>query len=272
MDSRDRPKKYWPPDGPGSTDVRRALPSTPGLPSTSGRLVALAVAALASLQLSAVADAEQALTPHTARYDVRISVLGGTLVSEVTKAGPGYMAKSVIKPTGMSRMVARGVIQESSYFLVDSDGVQPTQYRSIDTLSSEDQTVSLDFDAREHAVDGVVNDREFHTSFDGRVHDRVSIQYELMLDLLNGDAAEQYSMIDGDELKLLKVTNVGRRNVEVPYGKFEATGIQHARENSSRTTTLWCAKELGYLPVIIEQHRDGKLRVRAVLTSYEPTL
>jgi hypothetical protein len=29
-------------------------------------------------------------------------------------------------------------------------------------------------------------------------------------------------------------------------------------------------EELGYLPVIIEQHRDGKLRVRAVLTSYEP--
>ena len=39
----------------------------------------------------------------------------------------------------------------------------------------------------------------------------------------------------------------------------------------------WCGnpvmlfEELGYLPVIIEQHRKGKLQVRAVLTRYEPT-
>jgi hypothetical protein len=58
--------------------------------------------------------------------------------------------------------------------------------------------------------------------------------------------------------------------VEVPFGIFDVTGIQHSRENSSRVTTLWCAEKLGYLPVIIEQHRKGKLGVRAVLTSYEP--
>jgi hypothetical protein len=210
------------------------------------------------------------LTPHKARYDVRISVLSGTLSSEVTAAEPGFMANTVIKPTGMSRMIARGVIQESSYFLLSPDGVQPAQYRSIDTLSSEDETVTLDFDWREHTVQGVVNDRSFHSELDGRVHDRVSIQYELMLDLLNGAAEEQYWMLDGDELKLLNVTSVGTRTVEVPFGTFDVTGIQHSRENSSRVTTLWCAEKLGYLPVIIEQHRKGKLGVRAVLTSYEP--
>jgi hypothetical protein len=238
------------------------------LPTTTG----IALAALAAmLQWPAPAQAERTLTPHTARYDVRISVLGGTLTSEVTEAPPGFMANSVIRPTGISRMVARGVIQESSYFLLDPDGVLPAQYRSVDTLSSDDQTVSLDFDWREHTVDGVVNDREFHTELDGRVHDRVSIQYELMFDLLNGGAEKQYWMLDGDELKLLNVTNVGTRTVEVPFGTFEVTGIQHSKENSTRVTTLWCAEKLGYLPVIIEQHRKGKLGVRAVLASYEPT-
>jgi hypothetical protein len=229
-----------------------------------------AIGPAALLLLSAGAYAESGLTPHKARYDVRISVLSGTLSSEVTAAEPGFMANTVIKPTGMSRMIARGVIQESSYFLLSPDGVQPAQYRSIDTLSSEDETVTLDFDWREHTVQGVVNDRSFHSELDGRVHDRVSIQYELMLDLLNGAAEEQYWMLDGDELKLLNVTSVGTRTVEVPFGIFDVTGIQHSRENSSRVTTLWCAEKLGYLPVIIEQHRKGKLGVRAVLTSYEP--
>lgn len=209
------------------------------------------------------------LTPHKAQYDVKISVLGGTLTSEVTAAGSGFMANSVIEPTGMSRIVARGAIQESSFFLTDADGVQPTQYRSIDTLSSDKQTVSLDFDWRENTVNGSVNDVGFQWELEGRVHDRVSIQYELMLDLLQGQTSTRYSMLDGDELKILQVKNIGERTVKTPYGTFQATGIQHNKENSSRITTLWCAKELGYLPVVIEQHRGGKLRVRAVLTDYQ---
>ena len=232
---------------------------------------AISAIAATTLQLAAPAYAEGGLTPHKASYDVKISVLSGTLVSEVTHAGPGYMANTVIKPTGISSMLARGVIQESSYFLPDTDGVLPAQYRSIDTLSSDDAIVSLDFDWREQQVEGVVNDEKFESNLDGRVHDRVSIQYELMHDLQNGGAEDQYWMLDGDELKLLNVNNVGTRIVKVPYGEFEVVGIQHSKENSTRITTLWCAEELGYLPVIIEQHRKGKLGVRAVLRTYEPT-
>jgi hypothetical protein len=238
-------------------------------PTNPTTLVAAGLAAF--LLLAVPAHAGKGLTPHKARYDVRISVLSGTLSSEVTAAEPGFMANTLIKPTGMSRMIARGAIQESSYFLLDTKGVQPAQYRSIDTLSSEDENVALDFDWREGTVAGVVNDHTFQTALEGRVHDRVSIQYELMLDLLDGAAEEQYWMLDGDELKLLNVTNVGTRTVEVPFGTFEVTGIQHSKENSTRVTTLWCAEKLGYLPVIIEQHRKGKLGVRAVLADYEPT-
>ena len=54
-------------------------------------------------------------------------------------------------------------------------------------------------------------------------------------------------------------------------GEFDVIGIRHQAEGSKRATTLWCAAELGYLPVVIEQHRKGKLRVRATLTDYTPT-
>lgn len=226
--------------------------------------------ALPLMLLLALGPARSAtLTPHKATYDVRISVLGGKLTSQVTPAGAGYMAKSVIEPTGVSRVVVRGAIQENSYFLTDEDGVLPEQYRSIDTLSSDNESVSLKFNWRESSVAGTINEREFHAELDGRVHDRLSIQYELMLDLLKGGAESEYSMLDGDELKQLEVRNIGERELETPYGTFAAVGIQHNKKDSTRVTTLWCAKELDYLPVVIEQHRDGKLRVRAVLEGYE---
>jgi hypothetical protein len=211
------------------------------------------------------------LTPHTAMYEIEISVLGGTLTTVVSAAGPGYMVNSVIKPAGLSRLVAHGAIQESSFFVTDDTGVQPRQYRSIDTLATTDKYVSFDFDWRDKLVTGMVDDEEFRAVLNGRVHDRVSIQYQLMFDLLNGGASQQYSLLDGDELKHLVVKNVGKRTIKVPFGEFEAVGIQHRKEDSSRVTTLWCVEELDFLPALIEQHRDGKLVVRAALAEYEPT-
>ncbi len=97
----------------------------------------------------------------------------------------------------------------------------------------------------------------------------MSLQYGLMYDMLNGGEKDKYLLQDADELKALSISNVGTKMLKVPYGKFEAIGIRHQREGSSRMTTLWVVEELGYLPVVIEQHRKGKLRLRAVLEKYQ---
>ncbi|HET6628485.1 MAG TPA: DUF3108 domain-containing protein [Woeseiaceae bacterium] len=209
------------------------------------------------------------LKPHRVEYNVEISILNGRLTTVVTAVGDGFMANSIIVPVGFSKVVAHGSIQESSFFLVDEQGVRPERYRSVDTLSTEDQTVTFDFKWAAHRVEGMINGEPITFPLDGRVHDRVSIQYELMLDLLTGEAKDKYVMLDGDELKHLEVKNIGSRTVKVPYGTFEAVGIQHGEKDSSRVTVLWCAKELDYLPVVIEQLRDGEVHVRASLAEYE---
>ena len=111
---------------------------------------------------------------------------------------------------------------------------------------------------------------DFDLDLQGPVHDRVSIQYQLMLDLLNKSASDEYVLIDHKGIKPLQISNIGNKKIKVPFGEFEAVGIQHRKQDSDRITTLWCAEELGYLPVLIEQHRDGKLAVRAVLNKYQP--
>lgn len=218
--------------------------------------------------MSRVAPAEQSIVAHEAFYKVKISVLGGTMRTTVTETEYGFAAKSVIKPAGFARLVMHGSIEERSEFTVGTDGIRPRHYDSSDTLSRKDKFMSFDFDWANERVSGKINDQDFAFEFDGEVHDRVSIQYELMYNLLNGTMSYEYALLDGDKLKQLQITNIGTKTIETPFGKFEAIGIQHRARNSSRVSTLWCAEVLGYLPVLIEQHRDGKRRVRAVLTHY----
>ena len=80
-----------------------------------------------------------------------------------------------------------------------------------------------------------------------------------MHDLINDRPSPNYVLFDVD-----------KKTVQTKAGQFDVVGIEHQKEGSSRKTTLWCAPELDYLPVIIEQHRKGKLKFRASLTNYAP--
>ena len=215
-------------------------------------------------------QAMERLTPHTAEYKVKISVISGKLSTELRATDSGYVAKHVIVPTGAARLFRRGSISETSEFANSNGGVYPIAYQSRDSLSKKRTRADITFDWDTNEASGTVNDEEILAVLEGLSHDRVSIQYELMHDLLNDGPGEQYRLFEVDKLKTLNVRSIGTKEVEVPAGTFSAIGIQHQAENSSRVTTLWCVKELDYLPVVIEQHRKGKLRVRATLRNYTP--
>ena len=230
------------------------------------------VCLLAGVALLAVpAFAGPSLTPHSALYKVKISIAGGELSTQLTLTDDGrYVATHTVRPTGIARVFAHGSIRETSEFYDSADGIRPDKYRSVDTLSSDKGSVDIRFDWKTGEARGMVNDTFVVSVMDAIAYDRVSIQYELMHDLINGESRDEYVLFDVDRLQTVNVRNIGQRTIKVPAGEFEAIGIQHETANSKRVTTLWCVKELGYLPVMVEQHRKGKLRGRAELSSYTP--
>lgn len=229
------------------------------------------VVLLGAISLSSLAIAGPALTPHSAEYKVKISVLGGTLKTELRATPAGFIATHVIRPTGMSRIVSHGTISASSEFSSTPYGVRPIEYSFRDTLSRDKMNASIRFNWDTGEARGMVNGEDVVSVMDALAHDRISIQYALMHDLLTDGPGSEYTMFEVDRLRTVNVRNVGSRTVRVPAGEFDVVGIQHQAEGSKRQTTLWCAKKLDYLPVVIEQHRKGKLRVRATLRRYTPS-
>lgn len=224
----------------------------------------------AALLLAAPSIAAEGFTPHSAEYKVKISILSGRLNTRLRATDGGYEATHQIEPTGLANLLAGGSIVETSDFATAPDGFLPIHYVSSDTLSKKKTQADISFDWSTGTVTGTVNGEAIESVLEDLAHDRVSIQYELMSDLMNHGPDETYILFDIDRLKTLNVSNIGEKQVKVPAGKFTAVGIQHQAEGSSRITTLWCVEELDYLPVIIEQHRKGKLRLRATLSKYSP--
>ena len=174
-----------------------------------------------------VASADVSLTPHTAEYKIKISVLGGTLQTSLAMTDEGYRAESSIRATGMSRIVARGEIRESSEFRNSNGGLRPDHFLSNDGLTRDKESVDFRFDWDAGLISGVLNGEPFETSVDGLVHDRVSLQYGLMHDLSTGIQRSNYFLQDAEKFKPLSITNIGSKPVKVPFGQFDAVGIQH---------------------------------------------
>lgn len=210
------------------------------------------------------------LTPHRAEYKVRISVVSGQLNTELRATDTGYDATHVIKPTGISRMITRGTMDVSSEFTTAPDGVKPVRFHEIDTIRDEPET-RVSFDWTTNQASGTVGEEEFTLQLDGISHDNVSIQYQLMHDLKYDTPRATYVLFDVDKMRVADVRNIGTKTVKTKAGEYEVVGIQHQKIGSKRVTTLWCAPELDYLPVVIEQHRKKKLNFRATLTNYTTT-
>ncbi len=235
-----------------------------------------AICAITAATTSAPAEADGLLTPHSAEYKVKISVLSGRLNTQLRRTDSGYVATHRIEPTGLADAFVRGEIFAESAFAAGDEGLKPTHYIARDEISSDKLSADIHFDWEAGRIRGSYQTEDddapvdIDDPLDALMFDGVSIQYELMHDLMTSGAATEYVLHDVDELKRLTITNIGTQRVRTPAGEFEAIGIRHQAENSSRQTTLWCVAELDYLPVVIERHRKGKLQMRAQLRRYEP--
>ena len=209
------------------------------------------------------------LTPHRAEYKVRISVVSGQLNTELRATETGYVATHIVKPTGVSRMLTNGKMEVSSEFTIANDSLRPVSYHAIDTIG-DDPEAKITFDWQTNQARGTVGDEDVVLQLDGLSHDAVSIQYDLMYNLINDKPNATYVLFDVDKMRVANVRNVGKKTVKTKLGNFEVVGIEHQKEGSSRKTILWCAPKLDYLPVVIEQQRKGKVTFRASLTEYVP--
>ncbi len=230
------------------------------------RFMLLASAAMLVMPMAGAGE----LTPHRAEYRVKISVLSGRLNTELKATEDGYVATHVVEPTGFSKVLAGGQMRVSSAFTPVADGVRPVTYHAIDTIRGEPEA-QIEFDWTTNTASGTVGGDDVVFELDGLSHDSVSIQYELMYDLLTEQPNGSYVLFDVDKMRVADIKDAGRKSVKTRAGVYDVVGIQHQRQGSSRVTTLWCAPQLDYLPVVIEQHRKGKLNFRATLTSYTPT-
>lgn len=230
-------------------------------------LAATLVAALACLAAAAAADD---VTPYRAAYEVEYKGrnIGRSEQSVAFDAATGtYTFASRTTVRGLLRLANPNPAIEESSFTIAGNLLQPRTYRYEDGSRSGEDNLELTFDwERNVAVARDARGQREVTLAPGTL-DRGSLQVQLMRDLAANRTPSRYALADADAVTSYEYGANGTEQVRTALGTLETAVYVQRRAGSSRETWLWLAPSLGYLPVRIEQRRDGETRTALVLQS-----
>jgi len=216
------------------------------------------------------APAGPGATPFAARYEARVKVVGGEVHWDVTALGDGlYQFSAVVQAGGIWKALISDTLTETSWFRFVDDMPRPERYRLHNGLGSRDRDGDYAFDWERGLAVGVYKDEPQEIEVTPGVVDRSLLQLVLMRDLAAGRRPERYVVLDRDELRTLEVEYGEGEVLRVPAGYYDTMLVIHRSTKRNDVTRLWCAPVLDYLPVQIEQERDGKRLFLARLASLE---
>jgi hypothetical protein len=128
--------------------------------------------------------------------------------------------------------------------------------------------VELNFDWQAGRATGLSETKPVDIKLPEGAQDVMSIQVEVMLDLMNGNLPKTFQIIDKDALKEFNYTQEGNAKIRTEIGELETVVVTSQRTGNNRILRMWFAPSLGFVPVQAERSRDGKveiaLRVKSV--------
>jgi hypothetical protein len=231
-------------------------------------LIAAALAGAAS----EARGADATVATYTASYNVQYKgkAAGTAEFSVVYLADRDlYEFTSTVTAKGLLKLARPKPAVERSLFRVDAGAVRPLEFWYEDgSRSGEDNVhVVFDWDRRIATVSGAEARREL--AVPAGALDRGSLQTARMRDLAATGLARAYTIVDDDSVAEYQSTDNGTATITTGIGPVATRILTQQRAGSSRVNWLWVAPELRYLPVRMEQRRDGEVQTAFELVSVD---
>lgn len=213
-----------------------------------------------------VANAQQTPVPFTAEYKVTKGIMSvGTTTRKLQHHGNGYYTfESITKPGGIAKLFTSGQVVERSNWRWMDNKLIPQEY-DYDNSGDQKRKVKLIFDWEKNEVTNIINGDPWTMELEEDTLDKLIYQLAVMYDLSDGVKQLSYKVADGGKMKTYTIEIAGEERLVTELGTFNT--IKVVRTYNERTTIMWCARELQYLPARIEQRKNDDGPITADLVA-----
>jgi hypothetical protein len=207
------------------------------------------------LLFAATAAATGPLPAFDAQYNIRgFGFQIGEFRSTLSNSQDGnYRYETETRTVGFVAHFNSDVIRERSNWMWHNAVIRPLNYTYERTGGKKERTAKLNFNWARGTVENTVDGETWKMPIHDGVLDRLVVQLSMMLDLKAGKNDMEYTFADGGKLKSYRFRIIGKESIETPSGVYDTVKLERVVDDDKRSTMLWCAPKLHYLPVRIDQ-------------------
>jgi hypothetical protein len=213
-----------------------------------------------------VAGAEEAMPSFEAVYDVRYGPLRGTMLLRLSRLGDRHIYETSLEPRGIATLLRRGIIYEMTTLEISGSEVRPLDYIQTDTISDPTRVAHYFFDAA--TVGGIYKGRQFAEPMRVGGQNRISAQIALMHSLRHSRPLSEFAVFDRARWKEYEFDILPSKQVKTVSGNYEAVEARYAERDDDKSTSIFFAPALEWLPVTIVYREGGRDKSRATLKRY----
>ncbi len=170
---------------------------------------------------------------------------------------------------GLLKLARPNPVIERSQFRIEGGHIRPLESWYEDGSRKGEDNVHMVFDWQKRVAVAEISEGRREIALQDGALDRASLQVALMRDLDATGKPGSYFFADTDGIKAYEYTDNGAATTATGLGELATRSLVQHRPGSSRTTWLWMAPQLKFLPARIEQRRDGETQTAFTLTSVE---
>lgn len=216
------------------------------------RIIALFFAILAGSAQAQSPQQEPPLKPFVATYAARYSGIGVTAERKLSGSGANWQLDFNVDSLFAS-------IREFSRFTRKGNQLTPQHYEYHKTGLGRDRHTVLSFEPAKRRVVNLNNPDRTLENAPRDVHDKITYQLQLALDVAAGKKDLHYQVADGKKIQDYKFSVTGREQLKTPLGLVETVKVERVRDDDGdKETTLWLAPQWNYALVKLMQQDDGK--------------
>jgi hypothetical protein len=206
--------------------------------------------------------------PFGATYSITWhGVTAGTSTLALRRTAPQlYLYTSTDRAYGVFRLAFPHPLQQSSRFRICAGGVEPLAFQT----GGAGNDVMARFDWKSGQVTGMAKGKPLHLRLQAGTQDPLSVQIAIMLKLLARDAPNSFWMLNSDEIDRFEYVRHEESTLDTPLGKLRTILYTSHQPGSSKTTYLWLAPALRYMPARAEQRVKGSTQVTLEIRAFRP--
>ena len=240
-----------------------------GIDASRRGALALAVLLAASATMYGAAAAPAPVSPATfvATYSIAWhGITAGTSTLTLTESSPGnYRYTSIDHATGLFRLFFHQAIRQESRFTVSDGVVRPLRFEAEGHGPAERVT----FDWTRGRLTGTAKGKPLALKLEPGTQDPGSVQIALMMAFLAGKPPSSFWMLNTDVINRFQFMHRGEATLHTPLGRLHTLLYTSHHAKARRTTYMWLAPSLDYLPARREQRRSGDVLFSLNILSFK---